>query len=61
MSAITANDIKDLVERMEADCVDLDNVVLCVQFDEDDDVVYNVAMQVDDFGEGPVLVVRSIR
>jgi hypothetical protein len=61
MTAITANDIKDLVEKMEAECVDLDNVVLCVQLDEDDDVVYNVALYVDDFGEGPVLVARTIR
>ena len=60
MVAITALDIKDLMEKLEAEYADLENIPLCVQFDEEDDVFYNVGLKVDDFGEGPVLVVRSI-
>jgi hypothetical protein len=60
VTAITALDIKDLMEKLELECVDMENMPLCVQFSEDDDVVYNVGIQVDDFGEGPVLVVRHL-
>lgn len=60
MSAITALDVKDLMEKLELECVDMENIPLCVQFSEGDDVVYNVGLQVDNFGEGLVLVVRHL-